>query len=1109
MTLQQRFPNEPIPRHLKLLALGAACALALCLPAFGLIQSPTCYYSSSDLQQAKPPGNGWTAVPDGGTVNITIQAGKDYWFATANSYNASLKKTYTLTLKGDLGSLGVFNLKSDVNSTRGYYIDSNGNTDNSATAQTSSDSSITNESGGFTTMKLFYTFDPQPDWEVVRVKNNGLNDRTITNVTATSMCWHGNISMFTNFVVNGYINLQSCTFSCTNFYCFPNDVSVNPYVSPSFTTPGGSWSYEYVYTDPEGNPQPLGGIHWTTTGSPLLAGPENEFNMQFTVAGSPLTSYTCFAYDDDSGEYKELHIDNRPLGGTLLLDDTWADSNRTNQNLPTESAWFAANSGTLTAAPDGGSMIGTVAPTSASQWQTYFTPPENPVILNVGDMIKLTMVFTPSNVASGTPPTSRGLRLGLFNFSDGGTRVASDTFSTMGGNGTNVKGYLDNVNFVQTFTAAPFQIFKRTGVENTNLMGNNTNVYTSLGSGGGSAGLPGFTNGTQYTFEYTVTRTATDTVVVSNRFFGLNLDISYSVTDSGGANYTFDCFALRPARADSSAGSFTIQQLKVEGPRGFAAKLPFVFSTADTLGPLDLTTSTVFNTDPDTGGSDYGPGRTLFVYTADTNFPGGFKVRVFDFDSINIQPSGSITATGPGPLILVSSNTIIMNGTVNVSGSTGEPNSEGGGGGGGGGGAVALFANGIIQIGTSGQVIGLGGDGGDGQATTGSGAGGIAAVGGGSGGQGGMNGGGGNGGWGGQGGGWGAFGGGGGGGGGAFSGLNGAGRASDGKSGNNGSAGQGAQHVNGGNGGRGGNWGWGHGGSGGSHGVGDANNANNDRNGGNGKGGDNCCGGGGGGGGGTHYGGGGNGGTGGRCGGGGGGGGGGADGEPGHPNSFGGGGQGGNGYGGGASGSGGSNGEPLFVTAPAFDNETGIGFGYMLDETGTANGGGGGGGCLVLGSLSYVQVQGYVSLGGGYAGGVPGLQGQLMVYASTTNGLNTGQIDAELIVTNGVTQQNWLMTGGGGGGGGGGSGTEAVLDPNLIPIMSSCAILSGTNMVVLGTNGPPEAMYRVLSTTNLTAPMSNWTQLTTNVFELDGNFTNTFLLETNKPWQFYRMEIIF
>jgi fibronectin-binding autotransporter adhesin len=50
---------------------------------------------------------------------------------------------------------------------------------------------------------------------------------------------------------------------------------------------------------------------------------------------------------------------------------------------------------------------------------------------------------------------------------------------------------------------------------------------------------------------------------------------------------------------------------------------------------------------------------------------------------------------------------------------------------------------------------------------------------------------------------------------------------------------------------------------------------------------------------------------------------------------------------------------------------------------------------------------------------------------------------------------------------------------------------SGGNVVISGTGGTPNAEYRVLTTTDLTLPLANWTPIFTNTFDALGNFSYT------------------
>src|SRR5436190_1514154 len=198
----------------------------------------------------------------------------------------------------------------------------------------------------------------------------------------------------------------------------------------------------------------------------------------------------------------------------VLLDDHWDDGDRTDTNLPEESAWFASSAfGTPTLSVASGALTGNVlmfgTNTSSRLWITHFTSAGSSVELGIGDTLKVTLVFIPTNVTA-SPSTTRGLRVGLFNFSEpGANRVTADGFSTGAGGGapgTNVTGYMLNMNFAQTLTiGSPIQIMKRTDLPNINLMGA-TAVFTSLGSGGGTAGGPAFRSGVVYTMELSATR---------------------------------------------------------------------------------------------------------------------------------------------------------------------------------------------------------------------------------------------------------------------------------------------------------------------------------------------------------------------------------------------------------------------------------------------------------------------------------------------------------------------------------------------------------------------------------------------------------------------------
>jgi fibronectin-binding autotransporter adhesin len=66
--------------------------------------------------------------------------------------------------------------------------------------------------------------------------------------------------------------------------------------------------------------------------------------------------------------------------------------------------------------------------------------------------------------------------------------------------------------------------------------------------------------------------------------------------------------------------------------------------------------------------------------------------------------------------------------------------------------------------------------------------------------------------------------------------------------------------------------------------------------------------------------------------------------------------------------------------------------------------------------------------------------------------------------------------------------------------------LSGTSLVLTGTNGQAGEQYNVLTTTNLALPLSQWTVLSTNTFSA-GNFSITNSLNPNTPQSFYILRV--
>ena len=74
------------------------------------------------------------------------------------------------------------------------------------------------------------------------------------------------------------------------------------------------------------------------------------------------------------------------------------------------------------------------------------------------------------------------------------------------------------------------------------------------------------------------------------------------------------------------------------------------------------------------------------------------------------------------------------------------------------------------------------------------------------------------------------------------------------------------------------------------------------------------------------------------------------------------------------------------------------------------------------------------------------------------------------------------------------------------PMISSVS-LNGPNVVLAGSNGPPEWPYLLLTSTNLSLPLAAWPISGTNTFDAIGNFIVTNVVAPGAPESFYRLQL--
>ena len=244
--------------------------------------------------------------------------------------------------------------------------------------------------------------------------------------------------------------------------------------------------------------------------------------------------------------------------GAVLLNDTWADGSRSEQNLPTESQWFNGGTG-ATLTPSAGHLVMGV-PTGSASWTTYFAGEGSEATLaNTGDTLKLTWVFTPANVNLNN--TSQNFRLALVN-TPGADRLVAD-----GAPGTAAyTGYGMFMNMGQTLgNSNPFRLMER-NVASGAMLGTSTD-WIGLANGA-TSGNHGYDSGTAYTFQMTLTRNALNGLDFLVTMTGGTLNnsgtASLTFTDPTPNSFSFDTFSLRPSGASTTADSFDSTLVHVE-----------------------------------------------------------------------------------------------------------------------------------------------------------------------------------------------------------------------------------------------------------------------------------------------------------------------------------------------------------------------------------------------------------------------------------------------------------------------------------------------------------------------------------------------------------------
>ena len=249
---------------------------------------------------------------------------------------------------------------------------------------------------------------------------------------------------------------------------------------------------------------------------------------------------------------------------TVIVNDTWADGNRTSSGPDgggIDTPWFSSVATNLTV-PAAGTMRAAVPVGSLSE-TTYFA---SQTLANTGDQLMFTWTFTPTTI---TQNSSLGFNLAVVN---GATHLSAD------GSPANqvYAGYsmYMNMSSPNLGNGNPFALREWAVAGGANNLLSTSAAWGANGvasatlANGGTSGNAGFTSGISYTLVMTLTRNASSGLDIVSTMTGGTINgtgtVTSSVTDSTPNTFTYDTFALRQSGTASGAAQVDTSLFKVD-----------------------------------------------------------------------------------------------------------------------------------------------------------------------------------------------------------------------------------------------------------------------------------------------------------------------------------------------------------------------------------------------------------------------------------------------------------------------------------------------------------------------------------------------------------------
>ena len=243
---------------------------------------------------------------------------------------------------------------------------------------------------------------------------------------------------------------------------------------------------------------------------------------------------------------------------TILVNDTWADGNRTStgpDGSGIDSQWFSSSGAALTV-PAAGDMR--AIPVTSLSEETYFA---SQTLAATGDELKFTWVYTPNGTIVAN--TSQGFNLAVVN---GATHVSADGSSPISQVYAGYAMYM-NMSSPNLGNGNPFPLKEwNLGATPGALLSSSGNWSTL--ANGATSGNHGYDSGTTYTLVMTLTRNASSGLDITTTTTGGTLNgtgtATVSFTDTTPNTFTYDTFALRQTAPSVGAAQVDTSQFEVE-----------------------------------------------------------------------------------------------------------------------------------------------------------------------------------------------------------------------------------------------------------------------------------------------------------------------------------------------------------------------------------------------------------------------------------------------------------------------------------------------------------------------------------------------------------------